>query len=50
MALIPIFETLNILSYKSTDKKKINIIIVCAGTDVNKKQPKYILIAFNQIF
>ena len=29
MALIPIFEIWNIVAYKSVDKEKVKIIVIC---------------------
>ena len=40
MALIPTFEISNIVTYKSVDKEKIQIIMICAHAQCKQKQPK----------
>ena len=40
MALIPIFEVQNIVTYKSVDKEKIKIIMICAHAQCKQKQHK----------
>ena len=43
MALIPIFEILNIVTYISVDKEKIKIIMICmhAHNYVNRNNQRY---------
>ena len=38
MALIPIFEIGNIVTYKSVDKEKIKVIMICAHAQCKQKQ------------
>ena len=40
MALKPRFEIGNIVTYKSIDKEKIKIIMICVHTQCKQKQPK----------
>ena len=40
MALTPVFEIGNIVTYKLVDKEKIRIIVICAHTQCKQKQPK----------
>ena len=40
MALIPIFEILNIVTYKSVENEKIKIFLICAHAQCKQKQPK----------
>ena len=40
MALIPLFEIRNIVTYKSVDKEKIKIILICMHAQCKQKQRK----------
>ena len=41
MALIPIFEIRNIVTYKSLDKEKIRIIMICVHAQCKQKNQRY---------
>ena len=40
MALVPIFDILNIVTYKTVDKEKIRIITICAHAQCKQKTTK----------
>ena len=43
MALIPIFEVGNIVTYKTVDKEKIKFIMICALAEMCTKTTKDIM-------
>ena len=43
MAFTPIFEFLNTVDYKSVDKEKIKIIMICVHAQCKQKQTKILI-------
>ena len=49
MALIPIFEIWNIVAYKSVEKEKTKIIMICAHALCKQKRKKVLATSLNQV-